>query len=99
METGRWERIAREDRLCLCDQGVVETEWHVVTECQNWEDERENLCGELIGGNLRLLDFTALHWFVWVVDPTVKTRNAAGLFLLLVMRRKDRDWALQHPRA
>ena len=31
VETGRWSRIPREDRLCLC--GVIQTEEHVICHC------------------------------------------------------------------
>ena len=39
IETGRWSRIAREERLCGCGL-AVETEEHVLLECAKTEDAR-----------------------------------------------------------
>lgn len=34
IETGRWSRTPREQRLCQCGTGVVQTENHVLLECE-----------------------------------------------------------------
>ena len=39
IETGRWSRIPRENRLCIC--GQIQTEQHVLMECTHTETIRE----------------------------------------------------------
>ena len=33
IEKGRWSRVPREDRKCLCDQNQIQTEEHVLLAC------------------------------------------------------------------
>ena len=40
IETGRWSRILRDQRLCLC--GEIQTEEHVICECRLTVDCRSN---------------------------------------------------------
>jgi hypothetical protein len=41
LETGRYERITEENRLCtICKNGEIESELHVLTICTAYEDER-----------------------------------------------------------
>ena len=40
VETGRWSRIAREERLCQCG-GSIEDEEHVLLRCPKTNDARE----------------------------------------------------------
>ena len=40
IETGRWARIDREDRLCQCGQ-AVQDEKHVIVDCPLVQDIRE----------------------------------------------------------
>ena len=39
IETGRWSRIPRENRLCIC--GQIQTEEHVLLECVHTEKFRQ----------------------------------------------------------
>ena len=66
IETGRWSRIAREDRLCDC--GGIQDESHVVFDCTKTEGVREkfvvsrqvyNNVGELMENHdcVKLVDF------------------------------------------
>lgn len=44
LETGRFERIPEEQRLCpICLNGDIETELHVITECSAYYDLRKDL--------------------------------------------------------
>ena len=46
IETGRWSRLPRESRLCICDRNVIQDENHVLIECplsQNFRDEFSQL--------------------------------------------------------
>ncbi|KAF8467401.1 hypothetical protein BDZ91DRAFT_724056, partial [Kalaharituber pfeilii] len=54
METGRWKKIRREDRLCLC-AGGVQTEWHVVVGCPFFPDLRDSFWEEL-----------CVKWRTWI---------------------------------
>ena len=41
IETGRWERVPVEERVCIfCERGVVEDEYHFLCECEAWQEER-----------------------------------------------------------
>ena len=40
IETGRWSRIARENRFCSCEMNAVQTEDHVALECPLTADLR-----------------------------------------------------------
>ena len=44
IETGRWSRIQRENRLCQCTQGI-QTEEHVLLKCNKTAHLRENIEG------------------------------------------------------
>ena len=41
VETGRWSRLPREERICSCGVGGVQDEEHVVFHCENTRDLRE----------------------------------------------------------
>lgn len=43
IETGRWERLAREKRVCECGCGEVEDERHVMMECDRWKEMRQEM--------------------------------------------------------
>ncbi len=44
LETGRFERIPEEERLCpVCDSGEIENEIHVITSCSLYDDLRNDL--------------------------------------------------------
>ena len=44
IETGRWQNILRENRLCkYCNLSAIETESHFLFECQNYIDERTSM--------------------------------------------------------
>ena len=40
VETGRWSRTAREDRLCTCDLNEVQDERHLIESCRHLSDLR-----------------------------------------------------------
>ena len=42
IETGRWSRLPREERLCSCQAGSVQTESHVVCDCSLTQHIRNN---------------------------------------------------------
>ena len=47
IETGRWQNIDREDRICnLCNEGLVGDEFHYLLECNYFNDDRKNLLGD-----------------------------------------------------
>ena len=41
IETGRWSRVPREQRLCQCNLGFIQTECHVLLECTLSEHLRQ----------------------------------------------------------
>ena len=41
IETGRWSRISRENRLCQCNEGI-QCEEHVLLKCKQTEHLRTN---------------------------------------------------------
>jgi hypothetical protein len=44
LETGRYERLRLEERVCqLCDTGEIESELHVITKCNLYNDIRTEL--------------------------------------------------------
>ena len=44
IETGRYERLPLEERLCpVCDENSVESEFHVIMQCQLYTDIRQEL--------------------------------------------------------
>ncbi len=44
IETGRFERLAEEERLCkICSNGEIESELHVITKCSAYDSLREDL--------------------------------------------------------
>jgi hypothetical protein len=44
IETGRWQKILRENRLCkYCNLSAIETESHFLFECQNYAEERTSM--------------------------------------------------------
>ena len=49
IETGRWSRVPREERVCSCGVGGVQDEEHVVFHCEYTEDLREKY--EVRGSN------------------------------------------------
>ena len=55
IETGRWSRIQREDRLCDCVNGGVQDERHVIEDCGHLEQIRQNY---------QQLDFTLENFFL-----------------------------------
>jgi hypothetical protein len=40
IETGRWARIPQNERLCVCNIGLVQDEKHIIVECPMVEDVR-----------------------------------------------------------
>jgi len=43
IETGGWERLAREERVCECGSGEVEDERHVMMKCERWKEMRQEI--------------------------------------------------------
>ena len=41
IETGRWQRLPREERICDCVNGGVQDEIHVLTVCEHCRQVRE----------------------------------------------------------
>ena len=41
VETGRWGRIERENRLCSCSIGGIQDEFHVLFQCELTRDLRQ----------------------------------------------------------
>ena len=42
VETGRWQGVAREDRVCReCDDGVIEDVHHWMLSCPVWSNQRQ----------------------------------------------------------
>ena len=52
IETGRWERLAREERVCDCGCGEVGDERHVMMECDRWKVMRQEMEEERGDGEL-----------------------------------------------
>ena len=40
IETGRWSRVPRENRLCHCDKGEVQDEFHIIESCSLLNETR-----------------------------------------------------------
>jgi len=53
IETGRWARIPREERLCVC--GEQQTESHVLLQCERNIETRETYLGDRVFVNLNSL--------------------------------------------
>ena len=51
IETGRWSRVPREARVCICSTNVVQDECHVLLECP---------VSQHIRGMYNQLDFTSV---------------------------------------
>ena len=52
IETGRWSRIPRERRVCLCDATQLQTENHVLISCPLTHNIR---------ANYQMLDFSDIN--------------------------------------
>lgn len=53
IETGRWSRIPREERLCNC--GILQTEYHIIFDCSNTKTIRDTFTS--INFNLSFSEF------------------------------------------
>ena len=42
VETGRWGRLPREERICPCDNRSIQDEFHVIENCPRTRITREN---------------------------------------------------------
>ena len=52
IETGRYEKIPRESRLCTCcSERKIESEEHFIFECQNYKEERASMFKRIFGVN------------------------------------------------
>ena len=66
VETGRWSRIPRENRLCVCGTGHVQDEQHVLCECLMTVDVRNSYPQIAFNmDTLMTLDGTTLAKIIW----------------------------------
>jgi len=92
METARYERpiIPENERLCYCQSGAIESEYHVLIECSVYDDLRdiwmnsmtlpENFCNLCSGGKLNE-----------VLNVAVNLRHTAKYLLSVMDRRQMRN--------
>ena len=61
IETGRWERVPREDRTCtLCNNNQIGDEFHYLMECKMFCVERKQYLGNYFCKNVNVLKFETL---------------------------------------
>ena len=62
VETGRWQRLERAQRLCPhCDAGVVEDELHMVFDCALYNGVRQQFADLFGSGDKNLGSFLSQH--------------------------------------
>lgn len=89
VETGRWDNLAREDRVCSCENGdEVETEWHAVVMCPLRDDLRAWFMERWVSG----AGFSEFALFRAVVSPDKKNLWLSSLFVKKLMNRADKRW-------
>ena len=67
VETGRWSRIAPERRVCVCGNGAVQNEAHVLQECGLTNNLREQLGRDVVFPDF-IIDANCLDDFKFVYD-------------------------------
>ena len=71
IETGRWQNIPRQDRLCLlCNENCIGDEYHYILECKFFKDMRKQLIPNTYICRPNTLKFSSL--FTSVRKPILK---------------------------
>ena len=61
VETGRWQNLPREDRLChLCESGDIGDEFHYIMSCKFFKNERKRYLPEYCQKNINVFKFNTL---------------------------------------
>jgi hypothetical protein len=89
-ETGRWEKLERDQRDCeFCESGQIEDAAHFFAECESWEEQRREVrkeCGWRGEEGEELVD--------WILGGT-DARGSEGIEQTTEMIRKVSGWIVQ----
>ena len=90
IETGRYERLNINERVCMICKDVVEDEKHVLTECPLYCDLRQDLYSVLAGYSVEFNDMSDMAKTVFILScKDVRTcRICAKYCYILLERRK-----------
>ena len=93
IETGRWARVDRENRLCnYCTTHKIEDETHLIFDCKNYADERSftfqfiksqsNI--DLFSGTNRMNNLKNLF-----ISDSISSLNALGKFIKNSLKKRE----------
>ena len=85
IETGRYYNVDRENRLCtMCNNNIVEDEYHVVLECNRYSDVRKLYIKKYYWqypSTFKLIQLLSVH--------NVKELNNLGKFLFNIEKNRN----------
>jgi hypothetical protein len=83
VETGRWHRVPRGERVCgMCGVGAVQDEKHVLLECEATSDIRVRYAGviEEAGGDMRKLMTCPQDRAAWFIADCLRRVHSFNQF-------------------
>ena len=93
IETGRWNKIPRDQRICQnCFLNKIEDENHLIFECQMYETERKNFYN-MINSKLNM-DITHSHTHEEIIHEIFYSENlgilnALGKFIKIALEKRE----------
>lgn len=91
VETGRWTKVAREERVCDCGSGV-ESEWHAIVACRFYSESREVLWEMLMGMGGDGKQLLELRFFQMVMNPPSRAVLGCAKFIREISKRTEARW-------
>ena len=89
LETGRYEQLAPHERLCpLCQTNSIESEEHVILECNIYDDIRHNLFHHAVQLNPAFMSLSNEEKLCFILaNPDMSNFSAKACHLILARRR------------
>ena len=91
IETGRFHRppLKLDERLCLCQNPVVENEHHFLIDCELYSDLRYDLTREMAQLNPDYMNSDSITKYILLMNEPIIQRKLAKSCFMMFKRRKS----------
>ena len=89
IETGRYEGLPLNERVCHNCPGIVEDELHVITNCPAYHDLRNELYHYCILNNENFMTISDIDKTCFVLNSTSIAKTTARILFLIMQRRRN----------
>ena len=89
VETGRYEGLALNQRLCYCCETETEDELHVITKCPAYDDLRMDLYNKCAELSIDFITFTDIQKMCFILSNESVSKTSSRILYNILLKRRS----------